>query len=332
MTTILNLDKHGNLEVHLTRDNEIECFKNLDIPGISSRVKPDLSAYNRSKKQYVFFIEVESETLMSTIRKMYFVLLRQLIRARIHDKSVCAVTGLVLPKWEAKSCVIAATVMWNAASFKFSGSLTSICKSNLCKHVRKVITEQDITTFEYSTNEVFYFQDCLSALDIEKYFSSLSVFFKTAHFFHSRNSIIFRADEFVYKCPLVDNELYSIIAFLFATQTHSHSTQISFPLGLQGVFFSFPLLHPPLDISLVQKCFSSFAISVLHALEALHEAGFVHLDVRLPNICFKEVNCEWQAVLIDLDHCVKVGTRARYTQKSLMYSTRQMLIASMGRA
>ena len=185
------------------------------------------------KKQYVSFIEVESETLISTIRKMYFILLLQLIRARVYDKSVCTVTGLVLPKWQKKSCVIAATVTWNTVSFGFSGSLTPMCKSNLCKHVRKLITEQDIATFElvYPTNEVFYFQDCLSALEIEKYLSRHSMFIKTANFFPSRNSIIVYADELVYKCPLVDNKL------IFLLLTRTQHEQVSFPLGLKGVFF-----------------------------------------------------------------------------------------------
>ena len=76
-----------------------------------------------------------------------------------------------------------------------------------------------------------------------------------------------------------------------------------------------------MDISSVQKCFSSFAISTLHALEALHEAGFAYLDVRLANVCFKEVNCEWHAVLIDLDHAVEIGRSPRCSsQKSFMYN------------
>ena len=109
MAKILNLDKH--MEVHLTRDKEIQHFKDIEIPGISSRIKPDLSVYNKSKNVYVEFIEVESETLESTVRKMYFVLLLQLIQVRICGNSISAVTGLVLPKLQNKSgCIVAATV------------------------------------------------------------------------------------------------------------------------------------------------------------------------------------------------------------------------------
>ena len=79
------------------------------------------------------------------------------------------------------------------------------------------------------------------------------------------------------------------------------------PIGIYGWFFSFPLLHPPLGCKFSSKCFCSFAISTLRALEALHEVGYAHLDIRIPNICFKKVNHEWHAVLIDLDNAVGIG-------------------------
>lgn len=164
---------------------------------------------------------------------------------------------------------------------------------------------------------MFYFQDSLSALDIKKHLSRHSVSIKTARFFPSRNSIIVYdvESELVYKYPLVNNKL------LFLLLTQVQHKQVSFPLGLMGGFFSFPLLHPPLDISSARKCFSSFAISTLRALEALHEAGFAHLDVRLPNICFKEVNCEWHAVLIDIDHAMEIGRPPQCSsQRSFMYN------------
>ena len=176
MTKILQSDKH--LEVHLTKDKELEYFKDIDIPGISSRVKPDLSVYNKAKNAYVAFIEVETETLQSTIRKMYFVLLLQLIKARICDSSISAVTGLVLPtERQNRSAFIAVTVSWNSQSFKFSGTLTRMCKSEVRENVRKVITEQDmlISGLIYPPNMKYYFQDSFSAKEITEYLSKYSV-------------------------------------------------------------------------------------------------------------------------------------------------------------
>ena len=59
-------------------------------------------------------------------------------------------------------------------------------------------------------------------------------------------------------------------------------------------------------IASIRQCFSSFAVSTLHALDELHGIGYAHLDVRTPNICFKQVDHEWQAVLIDIDTAVHI--------------------------
>ena len=40
------------------------------------------------------------------------------------------------------------------------------------------------------------------------------------------------------------------------------------------------------------------------AIQEFLEAGFAHLDIRVPNICFKKEK-EWMAVLIDLDQSLE---------------------------
>jgi len=46
-----------------------------------------------------------------------------------------------------------------------------------------------------------------------------------------------------------------------------------------------------------------------------------HLDIRLENICFKESDGEFSAVLIDLDRCAPVSKRSDFIMysKSCMY-------------
>ena len=117
ISTILGSDEW--LEVQLTRDKEVSHFHNIDIRGISSRVKPDVSVYNKSKHVFVAFIEVESESLRSTIRKLYFVLLLHLIKVRTYDKGISTVTGVVLPKGYKKTGCTAVTVTWDILLFRF---------------------------------------------------------------------------------------------------------------------------------------------------------------------------------------------------------------------
>ena len=45
----------------------------------------------------------------------------------------------------------------------------------------------------------------------------------------------------------------------------------------------------------------SFAQTTVIAIKQLHQLGFAHEDIRLPNICF---NADCEAVLIDFDRAV----------------------------
>ena len=44
----------------------------------------------------------------------------------------------------------------------------------------------------------------------------------------------------------------------------------------------------------------TYSEKVYEALKQLHSFGYVHGDVRLPNVCFNE---NFDAVLIDLERC-----------------------------
>ena len=52
--------------IEMMKDNEIEMFKVLELPNISTRVKPDLALVCDG---HVAFVEVESETYIRTIQK-----------------------------------------------------------------------------------------------------------------------------------------------------------------------------------------------------------------------------------------------------------------------
>ena len=117
------------------------------------------------------------------------------------------------------------------------------------------------------------------------------------HIFPCKIWYCFHEAKKVYKLPLIENNL---VNFLLLQPIRTYD-QVALPIGVVYNFFTFPLLHPPLNINRIRECFKSYATSSLHALEALHAIGFVHMDVRTPNICFKQSDAtdhEWQAVLI----------------------------------
>lgn len=70
--------------------------------------------------------------------------------------------------------------------------------------------------------------------------------------------------------------------------------------------YTFPKMHyQPMTKAEASQCVKSFAKTVMEAILQLHGHGFVHDDIRLPNICFNE---RFEAVLIDLDRIVGSNT------------------------
>lgn len=89
----------------------------------------------------------------------------------------------------------------------------------------------------------------------------------------------------VYKCPIAEHRL-SIV------KDEVNCVQVSSPKERMGGFYTFSLLHPPLDISSIKECFSS--PRTMHWRNCI-DAGYAHLDVRIPNIRFDSFNGEWKA-------------------------------------
>ena len=105
----------------------------------------------------------------------------------------------------------------------------------------------------------------------------------------------------IYKMPLDYAAHDRLTSLLWRKQTGGFEPeQVLLLEGKEKHFFIFPRLKPSLDIKSLQSCFDSFAVSVLHAVKEIYRLGYVHLDLRIPNICFSNKNGRWQAVLIDL--------------------------------
>ena len=58
--------------------------------------------------------------------------------------------------------------------------------------------------------------------------------------------------------------------------------------------------YNPMNFDEASRCWPYLVKEVMVALKELHDIGFSHLDIRLPNICF---NKNFEAVLVDIDFC-----------------------------
>ena len=88
----------------------------------------------------------------------------------------------------------------------------------------------------------------------------------------------------MYTFPLIHNDLGAISSLY----SHMNLDQVLIPEGVSIKAYRFDLLTRPLEISEIQLCFNSFANSVFNAIDQLHTlTGLAHLDIRRPNICFR---------------------------------------------
>ena len=128
-------------------------------------------------------------------------------------------------------------------------------------------------------------------------------------------------DQFVYKCPLKKLDLQKLCQLF--TQPPPSIESCALPIDsifITDCFFKFNLYISPLPKSVAKFSFRWFFVVLLEAINALHDVGIAHLDVRLENICYKE---DGMVVLIDLDRSLPTDcpaiTLSSYYGNSLMY-------------
>ena len=66
-----------------------------------------------------------------------------------------------------------------------------------------------------------------------------------------------------------------------------------------SIFIFHRVYYQPLDVNEASQCMKDFAETATIAIQQLHGHGYIHGDIRLPNICFSRT---FKAVLIDLDN------------------------------
>ena len=88
--------------------------------------------------------------------------------------------------------------------------------------------------------------------------------------------------------------------------SHCLLSKFSIPLG-NALFYCFEGLHQ-ITIQKAKECIFSLVQGVHAAIEELHKQDMAHLDIRLPNLCFRNVDGgKCSVVLIDLERTYTLG-------------------------
>ena len=281
---------------------EIKSFKNLKFLHISSSMIPDITVYDNDNSP-ILFAEVEScRSFTSTIRKLCLELVAQLIYLRNVDARRTDVCGFAISltkseEDETSGGVVLVKMTWKPRIPSYIAEFQAVC----------------INKFEEEVCSIYDIQKRwpLSGIDPAKFHcfpmgsDEISAFLSTEirdeFIVHSTFSLIAITDDNVFKLSL--NAPNDLNGFYAAFMNQSCLSQILLPTYVKPPFQCFSRLHGPANLDTCKNSLRSFSVSVYNAIDQLHQCGYAHLDVILPNICFKQKDGkdEWIAVLIDLD-------------------------------
>lgn len=120
----------------------------------------------------------------------------------------------------------------------------------------------------------------------------------------SKEAIMFRANDYYYKIPVIQTDCFKLSYYCLFTHAHSELdnfitlTDIPDIIPDISAFRYLKVPHNPLSIEEAELCLGDLVIKIQRALKNLHSAGLHHCDVRLENICFKE---DSTLTFIDMD-------------------------------
>ena len=224
------------------------------------------------------------------------------------DQNIIQCTGFTFPKYPQglesnKTCVTKVTVSFE--SFHFIVRIFPLNISNVQEEVKAALRRA--LDFHADRDPQFCFLR-LSDREMDEVRDRLNDRRLVQH--PTKHSILLKSDQVFWKhIPrLIEERKVHLLKLNITNAQHIvlYSQEVTQPI----VLWSFPAQLPPLLRNEVSTCLIDFVARTALALQELHEYGFAHLDVRIPNICFskeKNMNGEYDVKLIDLDRSTLIS-------------------------
>lgn len=276
-------------------------FHNMLTPLLSSLpITPDTSLRIEVEgKEMTFFItEMHSGKLYKNSLCKSIANSVDLFRfIRVYNEDIENVTSFVFPKFGCASRVTKVVVSFNASLLRMKVICTEIPVENVkyellnaLKEMIRSVQRIAVSSHQHhscflklNTKELKEFETKLNTSNLKQRMTS--------------NSLVFHNTRMYWKLVIrpVQAAMCTTVSGIKCKHVIKYTPTI-FPCVLSSPALSTPLSHQE-----IQVCMKDFLKLVKTALDALHSINFVHLDVRVPNICFKISSGTCIAVLIDLD-------------------------------
>ena len=281
-----------DLGVELRTTREVTGMKEMKPLYSNTRQLPDISIYKDNK--WMTNIEVHSSAFGDTVRKAITGGI-DMLRFLRNSHNLNEVTVFAFPKIGTKSTVVKITVQFQHLNFfyflepirlpnaesSFAACLTSCPGYDLPKHIQRFL----IKLTEVEKQQMIPRQDLQGCeADIKQIPSPSSITLMT----NTHCYKLFKELALLDRCTM---------AFRDSPTSHRIQCQTTRCEFLSIVHYK-KVPYDPLTVDEAKRCLIGLVELLKEALNELHEDGFAHCDIRLPNICF---SCEFKAVLIDLE-------------------------------
>ena len=323
----VNLLGVSGLSIRVAADRRIDAYRDRLQPLTSSLiVKPDGVILSTSEFDLpLFCLEVHSSLYENTLAKSVANLIDQLRLLRCFYPEFYEVYGFVFPKLPKETydghiisnsaCVTQVKVLWD--NFLFKVEFDILRKPDVEYTVKRVVENQlrHLTTppsqkkhffIRLSHQDIDRFRHLVNDRNIEQLTNTDEL-----EQIQSKFSIILKSPRFFYKMIPRVVERDTMSAFLFSLPPSRKIDGVvvptGFPLMIQPrcSFFVFEAQdEQPLSRADAASCIGDLVEQVVVVLQRLHDLGWAHLDVRLPNICFTR---DGNVRLIDLDRVHSVS-------------------------
>ena len=293
-------------------DTECQFISKLSPLTASTRQRPDVAVSNSSDFP-VLFIEVHSVSFISSLRKSIIGVCDQLRLYRMYDHNYGSLTAFLFPKLpfkkcDNKCCVVQVDVSLIGSVFKYF--LKPLHRSAVKSAVETVLHNNKVPCGSDRDIDLSKYPFRLTDEELRSFGSD------TVCQVPSISSILLTSEKHFFKHPFSLSEVTTLLYMRGFESNHAISlSNVSTPIGR---FFRYNrVAFSPLLCSEAASCLYDLVLKVKQALQSLHELGWTHQDVRLPNICFNE---SFDAVLIDLDRCCMTSDPANIL-RGCMYNS-----------
>ena len=267
----------------------------------SERMMPDFFLFSNDAP--LLWIEIHSgNDYADKIAKLVSGLLLQLRYLRLFNNNISILNGFVFPKRKSKHQTARIQLEWK--NFKFYVNCNFLQQTEVISEVDGVLQKH---TSKFSKILVKYPPDYFLALSDSdlKYLKEKIPSDTPLEQCESHYSILVKNDSHYYKY-IPYSKFEKAVNNLYLERSVIDPISITHLVLPEHVVIIKPMLvfqfaaqpHQPLSRDEARKCIRDFVIQAKRALQELHNLGYAHVDVRLPNFCF---SYNYEAMLIDFD-------------------------------